>query len=465
MSYLQELQKATNKTRTENNAVTHKSSLNPVLDFFALGAAKRKDIPAAVELFKRAYAHNQLLALKTLFYIRDVRGGQGERDIFRACIKEVPEEVVQKNLKLIPEYGRWDDLLVLEDELIIPLIAEQLGTDEALMQKGESISLLAKWLPSENTSSPDTKKRARKLIQSLGMKPSQYRKKLSSLRKHIDILEQRMSRNMWETIVYEKLPSQAHRKHVKAFNRNDSDRYEAYLESVKKGDASINTKTLFPYEVFDMVALGDVATANMMWKNLPDYTNGKNALVVADVSGSMMGRPMSISVSLALYFAERNQGAFKDHFITFSSTPSIQSIVGNTLREKLIYIESADWGMSTNIDAVFDLLLTAGVASKEMPEIIYIISDMEFNLCTNVELSNFERAEEKFKAHDMVLPHIVFWNVDSRDNHLPATKFDHHVTLISGASPSVFKYAVEGKSAEQSMIEILESSRYAPIVL
>jgi len=468
MSFLDSLKKSTNKTRTENNAVTNISSLNPVLDFFALAGSMRGRVQDAVKLFRLAWDEDKLMALRALFYLRDIRGGQGERDLFRACLPEVPDKVIAKNLGHIPTFGRWDDIFSLDIADITELVKDQLAEDEKAMAEGKSVSLLAKWMPSENTSSNKTHKLAIRMAKALGLKLPEYRKKIVALRKHIKLLEQKMSAKEWSEIDYEKTPSQAMRKHTKAFKRNDEKRFAAYLEAVEKGEKKIKTETLFTYEVFDLVQSGEEKTANAMWQNLPDFTQGKNALVIADVSGSMSGRPMSISVSLALYFAEHNKGPFHDYFMTFSERPQLVKVVGKTLTEKLGNIENAQWDGNTNVEAAFEAILEAAQEDKasadEMPKILYIISDMEFDSCVrNAEATNFENAKQMFKEAGYELPHVVFWNVDARQNQAPALANEANVTLLSGSSQSAFRYAVEGKTPMESMADILNSERYAVI--
>lgn len=466
MNFLDELQKQTNRTLTENGAVTNKSTLNPLLDFFSLAGAMRDNPQNAVKLFEKAFYADKLSATRCLFYLRDVRGGQGEREIFRQCfakLVEIDNETAEKVAKHIPEYGRWDDYFDVNN------IKTQFEIDEKSMAKGEPVSLMAKWLPSNNTSSKLTRAKANKLAKELGLKPSQYRKKLSALRAYIKLLEHKMSKKEWVSIDYDKLPSQAGRKHVKAFCRNDGERYERYLEAVNSGEKKINTSTLYTYEIFDLVR-SDEELANTMWANLPDYTNGTDALVLADVSGSMSGRPMSVSVSLALYFAERNNGIFKNYFMTFSEQPQLVQVIGNSLYEKLRYIESRDWSMNTNLESAFQAILSASLASGQgqdgMPKVLYIISDMEFDQAiTNPSQSIFDNAKTSFASHGLTLPHVVFWNVDARNTQAPATKFDGNVTLISGLSQSTFRYAVEGKTPLELMEEVIHSERYNRIVL
>lgn len=480
MSFLDELQKNTNRnTLTENGAVTNDSTLDANLDYFSLAGAMRDRATDTQELFAKAYATNPLVALRTLFYLRDVRGGQGERNVFRADLQkleqiapELAKKIVDNNW--IGEYGRYDDLFSFQEGetlgAIRDFIIKQFAEDEANMKAGKTVSLLAKWMPSENASSEFHRHQAQNLAAILGWKPSQYRKKVVALRKYIKLLEQQMSEREWSEIDYSKLPSQAGRKHVKAFMRHDEDRYRAFLTKVDKGEAKINTGTLFTYEVFDLVRSGEEEAANTIWNNLPDYTNGTNAIVLADVSGSMDGRPMSISVSLALYFAEHNKGTFHNKFMTFSAKTQVIDVIGNTLAQKLDYIESRDWGMNTNLEAAFDAILKAAVASGEgdgsMPKVLYIISDMEFDeAVSNPRETIFENAQRKFSEAGLTLPHVVFWNVNALQNQSPATKFDNHVTLISGSSQSTFKYAVEGKTPVELMQEVVNSERYAQITI
>lgn len=470
MSFLRELQKTTNRTKTENGAETNLSSLNAVLDFFAMAGAMRGRVEDAVKLFSKAYAEDPLMALKALFYLRDIRGGQGEREVFRACLAKVPSDVLKKNMSHIPHYGRWDDLFVLKLSDIAKLIANQLEADELAMAEGGSVSLLAKWLPSENTSSEKTRSLARKLAKELKLSPAKYRRRVVALRKYIKLLEQQMSANQWDEINYEQVPSQAMRKHTKAFRRHDEERFSEFLGEVEKGEKKIKTSTLYTYEVFDLISEGEEETANALWQNLPDYTNGSNALVLADVSGSMEGRPMSISVSLALYFAERNTGPFNGYFMTFTSQPRLQKVLGKTLATKLNNIENAEWHGSTNIEAAFKAILDAAKKNKasadEMPKVLYIISDMEFDQCVaNGGMTNFENAKQMFEEAGYQLPHVVFWNVDSRQNNLPALDNDGNVSLISGSSQSTFRYALEGKTPVESMNDILNSERYSLITV
>lgn len=461
MTYLQNIGSAMNRTKTENGADTLRTSNSALVDFFALAGATRDNPELGLDLFKKAFAENREKAIKILFYLRDIRGGQGERQLFRNCLSYLAEhekDIAKKIAEYIPEYGRFDDLFVLEVETILPIIKKQLDED----LKSDTPSLLAKWLPSENTSSQKTRELARRLIEAIGVSRRDYRKILSVLREKIWLVEQNLSKKEY-SFDYSKVPSQASLKYKKAFYRNDETRYSKFLDSVNKGEAKINTSTLYPYQVYDKA---NEIGSEELWNNLPDYTDGKNAIVVADTSSSMQGKPMSVSVSLALYFAERNKGQFKDHFITFSAIPTLQKIQGQTFRDKVNSIERASWGYNTDLFKVFKLLVDTAITNhtpvSEMPETIYIISDMEFDqACGNS--TNFEAIEKLYAKTEYKIPNLVFWNVDARQKQVPVEKNQNGVTLVSGYSPTAFKFAVENLSPEQLVDQVVNSDRYAMI--
>lgn len=457
MTFLTQLGSQMNRTKTENGAETLRTTNNPLVDFFALAGATRGNQTLGLDLFKKAFAFDKQSAIRVLFYLRDVRGGQGERALFRNCLEYLAineKETSDKIVNFVPEYGRWDDLFGLHTETIIPMIKLQLASD----MESETPSLLAKWLPSENTSSSKTKQLARGMMTALGMNSRDYRKMLSSLRKKIKLVEQQMSKREWTSIEYGKVPSQASLKYRKAFKRNDETRYTSFLEKVTSGEEKINTSTLYPYQVYKAVG---TPAAEQLWSNLPDYTDGRNGIVVADVSGSMSGDPMAVSVSLALYFAERNTGAFKDHFITFSSTPTLQKVNGTTLRDKVNSIERAEWSMSTNLYKVFECVANASTG-EDVPDTIYIISDMEFDQATEGR-TNFEAINELFKAKEIKRPNLVFWNVNARNKQVPVEQNQSGVTLVSGLSPSTFKLAIENLSPVELVMNVVNSERYAKI--
>ena len=476
-------------TRTENDAATYASSGSEALDFFAAAGALREAGEAEIIVrFTRAFAEHPTYALRTLFYARDVRGGLGERRLFRVLLRHLAFAApasLEKNLKFVPGYGRWDDLLVLLDTPLeaaaVRLIRAQLEKDLRAAWEEQPVSLLAKWLPSVNTSSREARAKARHLAASFGMQEAEYRKMLVRLRRCIRIIEDHL-RTKDYSFDYAKQPSKAMFKYREAFRRNDAKRYEAFLERVARGKETLHTGTLYPYEVIRPLCKWESGrglsteasrTLDITWKALPDYTHGENALVVLDGSASMYGGgvplPACVALSLAVYFAERNEGAFRDHFITFSRKPRIIQIKGATIADKVSYCRTFNEVANTNLEGVFRLLLRAavsgGVPQQEMPEVLYIITDMEFDACTeNASVTNFEQAKKMFAEAGYRLPRIVFWNVQSRRQQQPVKMNEQGVMLVFGCSPSVFSMVVEDRITPYEYMEkVLASERYAAI--
>lgn len=490
MSFLKKLKNQSNITYTENGAVTNKSSLSDCLDLFFIAGASRnladKDISDKVT---RAFIEDKDLTMKILFFARDIRGGLGERRFFRIAMQTIARlspESVDKNLKLFSEYGRYDDILAVYyspeiHDSVISIIKNQLEEDKNNMNEQKQVSLLAKWLPSVNTSSIETKNLARKIASDLGISEPEYRKTLSSLRKYIDILESRLCKKDY-TFDYSKQPSNAMLKYRKAFLRNDNERYTKFIEDVVKGNKKLNAGTLYPYQVVNeinnVVSLSDDEKKSLdaTWKSLSNIENSQNAIAVIDGSGSMYWSsqsviPADVAISLGIYFAEHNKGAFKNHFITFSMTPKLIEIKGNDIYEKVEYVSSFNECANTNIQAVFDLILDTAVKNKtpqeELPETIYIISDMEFDTCARNgqnKFTNYETAKQKFNKKGYTLPNVVFWNVNSRVSQVPVTMHESGTALVSGATPQIFNMVKSGDINPLSiMMDILNSERYSNI--
>ena len=479
------LKKEANMTVTENGAATLHTTGSECLDLFAaIGALRSAEEAEIVNRFLRAWAEDRTIAMKLLFYGRDTRGGLGERRVFRILLnwlaKEYPDSV-RKNLPLISEYGRWDDALVLLDtpceKDAMALIARQLEEDRKAMGTGASVSLLAKWLPSVNTSSREAVVYAKRIARALGMQDAAYRKTLTALRAYIRILENNLRERDY-TFDYADQPSKALFKYRRAFRRNDGERYAAYLDSVARGEAQMHTGTLMPYEIVEkaMRCCGDAderRTLDVTWNALENFAGGRNALCVIDGSGSMHwgGNPLpiAVAVSLGMYFAERNTGAFRNHFITFSHDPHLVEIKGADLVEKVKYCMSYNEVADTNIQKVFELVLNAAVknhlSQAELPETLYIITDMEFNACTqDADSTNFDYARELYRRSGYELPQLVFWNVQSRNAQQPVQMNEQHVALISGCNSRIFSMAASGDLDPYGyMLQVLNSERYAPI--
>jgi hypothetical protein len=482
-----------NFTSTENGAVTLKSTTSKVLDFFALGGALRsRNESSIIQIFTKAWYEDRDLALRVLFYLRDIRGGQGERRTFRTILKfmgnEAPDVVV-KNFKYIAQMGRYDDFFELigtsAAQEALTFLAEQIHQDIINRSEEKPISLLAKWAPSENTSSRDTRLQATIFRNFLGVTPRVYRKMLTDLRAYLNVIEVQMSAGKWDSIDFSKVPSNASKLYRKAFSKHTPEKYVAFLEAVEKGETKINAGTLYPHEIAGLFLNGrpqgtEARTLEAQWKALPNYIpeNAGNALVLADVSGSMSGEPMSVSVSLAVYMAERNTGLFKDYFMVFESESHLMKIEGKTLADKLNSVkDSTGWCGSTNLQAAFDSILEAAVENKispeEMPSKLYIISDMEFDTaCGNSAYgrarksqTNFSVAKAKYQAAGYEMPQIVFWNVSARHDQSPVSFDENGTMLVSGFSPSIFKNTLLAKvtTPYDLMLDVINAPRYAEI--
>lgn len=479
----------TGMTYTENGAITPTNTGSSIIDFFFHSAAMREaNVNRITDMWDKAFKEDPQTALRILFYVRDVRGGQGERRVFRIIVKHMLSnkntlEWLCDNAKLIPEYGRWDDLIYLTyegkntpfEKIGLKIIDNQLYNDYQFIGTSE-VSLLGKWMPSENASNSNTKEMAKYFIRKLKLTSRDYRKVLSTIRNHLRIVETNLTKKDYESIDYSTVPSKANLKYRKAFLRNDSKRYTEYLDKVNKGETKINASTLYPYEIVSKFTYWftpskeEAETLNTLWNNLPDYVDNLNGIVVADTSGSMMGRPLDVSVSLAMYIAERNKNkAFKDYFISFSSRPKFHKISGNNLSERCNSVQLGDV-TNTNIQAVFELMLNRAkeynVSVEDMPKFILIVSDMEFDeASSNSSLSNFENIRRQYQIAGYPMPTLVFWNVNSRNNHTPVTINDRGVVLVSGCSPVIMKYALTACTNLMDIVKnVTNSDRYNTII-
>ena len=498
MSYLDNLKTEANYTRTLNGAKTHGSTGDACLDFFAVAGGMRYRRPVdQINLFDRAYIETPDLAMKLLFHLRDIRGGMGERKLFRTLLRHVAftwPESARKNVSYIAEFGRWDDLLCLlktpAEKEAVKVIRKQLDEDKEALERRQAgeedahISLLAKWLPSDNASSPRTRRTAARLINALGMKQREYRTLVTALRARIGLVERSLTAKHPEKINYEAVPAQAMLKYRSAFIKTDSSRFTEYLLGVDSGEKQMHAETLFPYEVLRPFFRGYSFTAlpegmdvlEQLWKLLPGAVGDANAISVVDTSGSMYCRwnakgpvPALISQAMGLYCAERCSGIFHNHLITFESTPHLAEIHGASLRDKLRYISTLSWGGSTNLEAVFNLILETAVkyeaSQEEIPRVIYIFSDMEFNCCMrNADKTVYENARELFEAFGYQMPAVVFHNVNSWQMQTPVTAHTRGTALSSGAATHTMSHKFDGNITPMAhMLRVLGSRRYAMI--
>lgn len=505
-AFMNGLTNASNYTWTENGAITHRTTKSDLLDMFALGGAYRnRSDEDVILLFRNAFNENPVYALKCLFYLRDVRGGQGERRFFRVAMRDLARyntEAARRNLKHIPEFGRWDDLYIfvgtpLEKDAF-QFIKEQLALDVQC----KTPSLLAKWLKSENTSSAESRWLGGVTRSYLGMNHKQYRKTLAILRDRINVLERLMSERRWDEIEFDKIPSKAGIKYKNAFAKHDIERaianVQSYADFARDETKTVNAKVLNPVDIADQIfrywngyGKQPSTTDRLMWEkywdNLKDYYNGREELGIAivDVSGSMSGQPMNAAVSMGAYIAERGKGPFQNHFITFSNNPQLVKFEGVDIYDKFQRARGADWGGSTNIEATFDMMLKVAlqnhVPADEMPQTLYIFSDMEFNSCMSCGPASTDRwgyynskritggnidtlletIAKRWAAYGYALPRVIFWNLDARQNNIPA--LGGRFSYVSGFSMNMVEQILSGKDGYDLMMEKLDTERYACI--
>lgn len=504
-----------NTSVTENGALGYKTSGKELLDInFSVSSMRNMTPEQIVDKFVRAFYEDKLLAVKWLFYARDAREGIGERRLFRICLKYLAEqhpEIAAAVIPLVPKYGRWDDLWCLLDtqlqDNVLTLVLQQLNDDANNIANNQSISLLGKWLPSINTSSEETKRLARIIIKGLGFRSErQYRKLLSSLRSYLKVVEVDMSAKRWDQIDYSAVPSRANLIYNDAFLKNDEERRRGYLEALQKGETKINAGVLFPHDIvhkYGTRPYSEDITLEELWKALPDYVQGAgNTICVADGSGSMCSRvgdtgvtALEVANALAIYFSERSSGQFKDQYITFSENPQIVNFSkAKNLKEKLGIAARYSEVANTNIEAVFDLILTTAVNKRmtqdELPANILILSDMEFDECAYVQDGTetyrdwwtgqiktrprmvkpsgklFDILAKRYVEHGYKLPRLVFWNICSRTGTIPVKENDLGVALVSGFSPAIAKMVLSNSTDPfDCLLEQLNTERYKPVEL
>lgn len=478
MSFMDDLAIETSVTLTENGGRALSTTGDKLLNLFAVLGALRTRPTDVIDKFDAAFRENADLATKMAFYGRDVRGGLGERAVGRFMLRQlaiINPDVVKANLANIVKFGRYDDLFVLFDTKceyeMIDFVSKQIMYDWKNMKSNQHVSLLAKWMPSINASSEHTVALAHRFVKAFGIKPSKYRKTLSALRKYIDVTEVKMSANKWTDIDYKAVPSNAMSNYGSAFARHDYEGFNRYMDAVKSGDVKINAATLYPYNVIEKLERNNRDVAEAQWKALPNYVDGdNNFLIMADVSDSMYGRPMHTSVGLAIYFAERNHGAFANKFMTFTDIPKIVDVTGNDLFDK--YCSVTDHvGYSTNLEAAFDAILSTAVRThcpqEDLPKALVIISDLEIDYWDGGSLTFTEEMRKRFADAGYEMPKLVYWNVDSRKDTFLASKNDPNTILVSGQSASTFKNLIKGidLSAFEIMVQTLNDPRYDCVVV
>lgn len=458
-----------NVARTTNGMKALKSTLSNTTDlFFKIGASRGKNITTQ---FAKAYSENREMSLRVAQWARDVRGGAGERELFRQVLKYLEtnnkdELLNTRILQNTAEIGRWDDLLVFTDA---DVKAKAYGLIREALEAGNG--LCAKWMPRKGPISVE-------LREAFGWSPKFYRKRLVELTK---VVETQMCAKEFDSINFSHVPSLAMSRYSKAFGKNAPDAFTAYKEALKKGDpkvAKVNAGAVYPYDIVKNVRRGDSALADEQWKALPNFIGDASVLPIVDVSGSMTCKAgghqsksdiscLDVAVSLGLYCADKNTGPFKDVFLTFSSRPKFVTVTG-TLSQKVREMERSNWEMSTNLHAAFDEILRVSisnnVAREDMPKVLLIMSDMQFNCCTGYDDRAIQMIRRKYNDADYEMPAVVFWNINAHEN-VPVRFDEKGTALVSGFSPAIMKAVLaadmDAMTPEAVMKKAVMSDRYA----
>ena len=472
---------------SENGAKMNKSTGKNLLDLsFKIPSLRGCNYPKIAKMSKCAYDENHELFVRFMFYLRDVRGGIGERDSFREMFlwfaNNNPEPAA-KILNCLPEYGRWDDLVYIalntaSDVVMsesVKIITKQIKED----LENENVTLIGKWLPSVNAGkkSADDAKKLIALINKVHkckMNSAYYRKAVSKLRKKANIVEHNITTKTYGDINYEAVPSLANTRYSRLFLKYDENRRREYLNAVTSGEKKINSSAAFPHDIWRKASAYD-STADEMWKALPNFiTNDSRVLVVRDGSGSMCTSiqkspvmALDVASSLCVYFAERLSGEFHNKFITFSSYPDLVELPEVSLYEKKRFLSRYNDCSNTNIEATFQLVLDTAVHNQmkqeDLPDTILIVSDMEFDFATCGDRSKklFNNISERWNAAGYKMPKLVFWNVNSRTEAIPMTQNENGVILVSGFSAAICKMVLSNETDPYlALVNVLMNERY-----
>lgn len=494
MTFIEHLRNEDNKTVTFNGENGYKSTLSDILDLSTeIGNSRFLDQDALFKKMADAQNEDELLYAKLVFYARDIRQGGGDKTLGRLGLltiyKNIDLSKIPLLVTLIAEYGSFKDVMYLlanpiQDEDKELALCQYLNNLLNLDDNDEQAGLLAKYMPTETTKDPSMKTAYRKFMKHVNITPKEYRKRNTRIRKKLSIVETKLTERRYDDINYSQVPSQANLKYRNAFIRNDEERYTDYLDKVDSGVEKINSTTLAPYQIVSKAHNERDSSLNTLWNNIPAPDNqGLQVLPVVDVSGSMMGLPMDVAVSLGIFLSEHNKGQFQDCFITFSNKPELVKVKGNTIYDKVASVENSNWGFNTDLEKTFDLILKTAtnndLTQEELPESLLIISDMQFDEATSSSFFRsdipkpddtfFEKMKHKFKRHGYKLPFIIFWNV-GYGNTKPAVKSTKNTILVSGFSQNIFNSIcnlnlddLENYTPLKALLEILESDRYKAI--
>lgn len=464
--------------RTENGALSFPTTDDARLDLF-FKTVRGINVTDLYQLIEKSWEISKRDTLRTMFYVRDCRGGKGEKKIFwhfMIWLWDNHREYFINNMHCVPHYGSFKDLkriMESHDEdgslmcvartavggalskTVISFWCDVIKKDTESMDSGNPISLAAKWIPIQDT----------RFCKEMGLTHKNFRKAIRALRDKLDIVECKMSANEWEKITFERVCSLSMKKYSSSFKKHCEERFSEYLKSVKKGEKKMNVSQLYPSDISrellnePTAASCDEETLNIAWEQLLLKTRknlSSKFLCVVDTSGSMNGMPLQVAVSLGLFLSELYpESTFYRKFITFSNSPKLQTAEGNTLKERIMNISKSEWSMNTDLQKVFDLVLSSS-KPEDHPDVLIILSDMQFDeavkenrsQCWGIqeeenekkeELTNLAAIEEKYKKAGIKRPKLIFWNLREGTVDFPANTSTPNCALVSGYSPSILE--------------------------
>lgn len=459
-----------NKTTTLNGMDVMKSSQSSIVDLFFSFGSNRNTPDNVLPLFNKAANENLDLAIRIALYGRDVRGGMGEREVFRRVIKLVatsfPSAFKNTNLiNKIVEVGRWDDLFVL-----FGTGAEKAVLDKIATALNDGDPLASKWMPREKSSNKEI---ARKIRNHMGMSSKSYRKMLSRL---TNVVEQKMSNNEWEDINYNHVPSVASARYQSAFMRHDPDGYQKWISSLEENDgtAKVNASAIFPHDVIKSLSQGEERVAEQQWKSIPDFVcDGVSFLPMIDTSDSMgVGvangiSAMDVSMGLGLYLAQRNKSDFKNRALSFSENPSWINFEGLSLKQAFVEMYQVDWGFNTDLVRAYREILKVAVdnnvAQEDMPDVLLILSDMQFDSAVRGGGID-ENIRRDFEEAGYNVPVCLYWNLNDYGTNTPVSYDQRGVVLVSGFSPAIMESVtssdLENLTPIKMVLDAVDNERY-----
>lgn len=499
----------TTEVTTWNGAASYSTLDDPLIQFFFKtvrnitmedykSVEKNRTVPDALaKLLNEAWQVDNLYTMRLIFHLRDCRGGKGEKRLFRLCclwLLQNHPEALELNMNQIPEFGSIKDFFniflgTVYENNMLERVADQLKKDLGNLKNNEGVSLAAKYAPTENHAFDKKFHTVSKLCKLLNVTKVQYRKEyLVPLRSKLNIVEHYLCNNEWDKVCYSNVPSIANVMYRNAFIKHDGERYRQHCKDVTNDEAKINTGVLSSYQIVEQyMTLHHTGfgikikeydeTIEAQWNSfitrVKENWSGVNILPIVDLSGSMFSNKVAhIAIALGLVASNLNSSPeYNGKWITFSHAPVIETLNGNTLHSQLESMSKSHIGLSTSLSSTFELLLnnakSQSLAKEQMPQVLLILSDMQFNSIDNSASStNWDHINSLYANEGYTRPTIIFWNLHGSTIDFPVPSANiKNCILLSGFNDSLFNAISNGECPNPRKIvdEIINSERYSKI--